>query len=218
MARAATSALLAAAGVLLALSERARWWPACRWGDLDAATCGRRQDHRFDQIVPAQPWTRLGEASLLAGLALVALGLAVALLLPLLSGRHDRGRRWLPGLVPAAGAVGAGAATLLAYATGDAVGGPLPGLAVYVWALTVPVALVVAGLRADGGDRTRRAPRWLVVGLVCTSTPLVQHLVAPVLVPYRSADTTPWTWAVSGVLLVVAAWAVWPATRRTPSG
>ncbi len=216
-ARAATSALLASAGLLLVLSERARWWPSCRLGRFDAAACELRQDHRFDQIVPAQPWTPLGGSSLLAGLALVALGLAVMLLLPLLSGRHDRPRWWLPGLLPAAGVVGAGAATLVAHASGHPAAGPLPGLAVYVWALTVPALLLVSGLRAPASDRRDRLTRWLAIACVGASTPLVQFFLARTLVPNRSPDTTPWTWAASGLLLGVAAAAAWVATRRTTS-
>lgn len=217
-ARTAASLLLVVAGVLLVLSERARWSSACSWGDFDTAACLLRQDHRFDQIVPGRSWTSLGSSSLWAGLGLLALGVALALLVPLISGRHDRVRRLVPGLVPAAGIVGAGVATLTAYATGHAAGGPLPGLAVYVWALTAPVVLLVSGLRAPTVDRPARIARWFVIGCVSASTPLVQYVVSPALVVYRSSGTPPWAWAASGVLLVAASLAVRPATRRTTSG
>lgn len=132
-ARAASSRLLATAGVLLVGSERVRWWPVCGFGGFDTTACELRQDRRFDQIVP------------------------------LLSGRHDRFRRLVPGLVPAA-------------------------------------------------DRHGVVARWLVVGCTSASTPLVQYFLSPLLVLDLPTGTAPWSWAVSGVLLVVAP--VSPCGRR----
>ena len=47
------------------------------------------------------------------------------------------------------------------------------------------------------------------------ATPLAEVMFGPLLVGYMSHDSTPWTGAVTGALLVAAACVVWPATARS---
>ncbi|MQW76714.1 hypothetical protein GHK92_12580 [Nocardioides sp. dk4132] len=223
--RALVSLLLAVSGLLAVAGARERWWPACRRGDFDAPRCLARQGDRFDYMALREPWVPVGHAAELAGASYAALALALALLPWLLL----RGPRRLV----AAASVVLGASLLplawLLWASGRAgevvevplltplvVGGVLLGP--LVLAAVVAASLVPGALRRGPASRLQQRARLLLAVLVVLCGPLGQVavglLIAPVLLGYVSHDTTPWTEAVNGGLLVLAALAAWPATGR----
>ena len=211
--RAVVPALMSASGVLMILSARERWWPACRLGDFDAPDCSSLQDHLYDFMLPSEPWVPVGAAAQVGAGALLLLGLALLFLPWLLGGDH-----W-PAVTLPLGAVLAATTLVIAMVTwwssvsGRAV--EVPGLAwvVWLWILS-PVALLITVFSIENADRWPSIPwRLLVAVLVSASTPLGEFFLAPALLGYVSYDTIPWSEAVSGAFLVVAGFALWPATR-----
>jgi len=221
----ATSALLlAASGLLTIAAARERWWPACTSGGFDDPQCLTRQDNAYDFVVPTDPWIPVGRAAELSGLATAALALAVGLLPWLLARSRPLAASTasaalsLP-LVPVA------VTAVVSGHTGVALEAPflLPAALwwFFGWPFTVIVVLCfVPLLRTPGAARAQQTARGLLAALLCLSTPLSQVLLAPLVVGYHSHDTAPWTEAVGGAVLVVAALALWPAAahRRGPLG
>ncbi|NPC97813.1 hypothetical protein [Nocardioides sp. zg-DK7169] len=211
--RALVSLLLGASGVLTLAGARERWWPACRPGAFDSRACLLVQDDRYDP-------TRAVEQ--LASLSYAALAVPVALL-PWLLGMRPR-------LAVASGALLGGTLALVAAGTwspelpAERLVEPLLAVAVASWVLLSPLAVVlVVGTSALAPDpelvpRSQPVARGVLAAVLCLATPVPQYLLAPLVVAYSSHDTTPWTGAAGGVLLLVAALVVWPATGgRAPA-
>lgn len=210
--------LLATSGLLLVAAARERWGAVCLpWGDYETHACLMRQDHRYDFLLPADPWDRVGEDATLAGVALLLLGVAAAGIPVLLLGA---GRARMPAWARAGGwagtallsatFLGAGWVTLQAGLTGDAPAeSPEYGIG---WLLAWPAALVALALVGEALGLPGGRWRWLAVVLLVLSTPLATFLlVEPLAMGYMSYDTAPWTEAWSGVLMVLAAPALWRA-------
>jgi len=209
--RAAVAALFSFAGALWVAAAAQRWWPACKRGDFDTVGCLKLQDHLYDYVAPTAPWVPVGNAAQLAGVAMALLAVGVTLL-PWL---------WVPSrpLVCLAVAVPALAVLLIGGSTWNAglshealTVGLVP--TILVWSFGLPIALVVAATTSRDGHTAQRTTRWRVVitVLIAMATPLAEVMFAPMLVGYMSHDSTPWTGAVTGALLVTAGCAVWPAT------
>jgi hypothetical protein len=220
LARSATSVLLAGAGVLFVAAAWQRWWPACRRGGFDTDACVQLQSHEYDYLVVAAPWTPVGHSAVLAGLALLVLAIAAALLpFVLLPGWRLRFRLPLAA-VPAASLALLGVQGLASGVTGSAVSVPLTGPAVVVWGFAVPVLLVLWAGAVLQSDPDRRTAWGLVLAVVLiASTPLpVLLILGPIAVDYVSYDTAPWSEAVMAVPLALAALLVWPATAAASGG
>ncbi|MBD3925053.1 hypothetical protein IEZ26_10510 [Nocardioides cavernae] len=216
--RAAVAALIALAGALWVAAAAQRWWPACKLGDFDAVACIQLQDHLYDYVAPTAPWVAVGNAAQLAGVAMTLLAIGVTLL-PWL---------WLPRrplvclavAFPALSVLLIGGSTWHAGLSHEALAaGVLP--TILVWSFGLPIALALAAATSRDDHTARRTTRWRVVVtvLIAMATPLAELIFAPILLGYMSHDSTPWTGAVTGALLVAAGCAVWPATSgpRRPS-
>ena len=215
--RALVSLLLAVSGLLAIAGARERWWPVCRPGDFDSPGCLTLQDDRYDHTALPEPWVPVGHAAEIAGASYAVLAVVVALLPWLLMRTRPRVAA-ATGLVLGGTALPVAAALWLSGRAGEVVDVPLVSASALTWALLWPVAAgisVVATLRTHGGGA-----RVLLAALLCLCSPLGQVvvglLVAPTLLGYVSHDTTPWTEAVTGGLLLLAALAAWPATRPRP--
>jgi hypothetical protein len=219
LARSATSVLLASAGVLFVAAAWQRWWPACRRGGFDTDACVQLQSHEYDYLLVAEPWTPVGHAAELAGLALLLLAGAAALL-PFVLLRGWRLRFRLPlAAVPAASLALLGVQGLASGVTGRVESVPLTWPAVVVWGFAVPVLLVlwVAAVLQSNPDRRTASGLVLAVVLIA-STPLpVLLILGPIAVNYVSYDTAPWSEAVMAAPLALAALLVWPATAAAPA-
>jgi len=195
-ARGIVAALLAASGILMYVASHRRWAKVCGWGETGGDPCLARQDHRYDFLLPSDPWQPVAGTAQLAGCSVLLFAVAL-LLLPAALGA---GR---PRLLLASAAVAAvptvdGAVATLRSGTAGEVVPPLLGTPSTVgWLLLTPVLLVVLAFRVRG------AARVAVVALVL-STPLVGGLTYGI-GPY---DARPWYEGMSGALIVVAAAAV----------
>jgi hypothetical protein len=209
--RGAVAASIALAGALWVAAAAQRWWPVCKRGDFDAVACLELQDHLYDYVAPTAPWAPVGSAAQLAGVAMALLALGVTLL-PWL---------WLPRrplvclavAVPALAVLLIGGLTWSAGLSHEALDiGVVPTL--LVWSFGLPIALGMAAATSRDDHTLQRTTRWRVgiTVLIGMATPLAELVLAPMLVGYRSHDSTPWTEAVTGLLLVTAGCAVWPAT------
>lgn len=185
--------LLVAAGGLMSAASWQRWADACRWGDGDTRACLTRQDHRYDFLVPTTGWEPVGTAAELAGVSLIVLAVAFALLPWATTDRRPGrvGRVALTGAVLAQVAVGV--ATLLSGTSGEVVRPVTAALAVYLWLLWPPALLVRFGLGARGWARA-----------ACVLLLLATPLVAALTYANGSFDARPWWEAVSALLTVGA--------------
>lgn len=223
--RSAASLLLLASAALFVTAAAQRWWPACRRGLFDTDACLRLQDHRFDYLVLSEPWTPVGQAAQLAGVAMLLLAGAGAVLPFVLA--HGTLRLQVPTALAAAAAPAIqGVHAWTSGAAGQVQPSPASAAATTVWALAVPVALLAWAVRyraSDDGPHRRRWALALAVALTA-STPVPLVLLGPLVVGYASHDTAPWSDAVIALPLAVAAVLVWKvgpsATRgaRTPAG
>lgn len=218
--RVVVSGLLATSGVLYLMAASQRWWPACKLGRFDEPGCVRVQNDDYGYLVPSGPWTPAGDAAQLAGIALVCLAVAVAVLPWLWAPRHVGVA--LATCVPAAAIALMGVTTWGAGLSGSSVSGaegwvPLAGI---VWCFGLPsVLLIAAVVRMDDGPPG--TTRWRVVAalLLGLANPLADYVIGSAAVGYVSHDYTPWVEAVSAVLLVSAALVTWPSTLgRAPAG
>ncbi len=208
----AVSALLVGSGTLEVAAARERWWPACPLGGFDAPACVRLQSHEFDFLTPADPWIPLGQAATLGGLSLLLLALAMGIL-PWLLAAQSRSVTAAASLLMGLGALQNGIVTLRSGQVGRPVLGAVLGPAGWCLLLGLLLMFVVAST-PEPGDEPRPGIGWplTLVGLLASSILLVQLLIAPIVLAYTSYDTTPWTEAVDGAVLLLAALAVWPAT------
>jgi hypothetical protein len=86
--------------------------------------------------------------------------------------------------------------------------------AILAWSFGMPLVLAAAAATSRDDHTAQWTTRWRVVVsvLIAMATPLGEVMFAPILLGYLSHDSTPWTGAVTGALLVTAGCAVWPAT------
>ena len=215
------SVLLVAAGLVAFAAAAERWWPACQFGTFDTERCLELQDHMYDYAWPREPWTSVGNAAELHAISLLLLAVAVALLPHVVLGLGPgRGLTWLVSY----GVAAAGFATLslMVWLSGWT-GTPQEGLAmrasgvVLVWGWLV---LLIATLCREVLDESPRPGRpWRVFVVLCFlgATPWSEFFLGPVWVGYTSHDTAPWVEGVSGVWLVLAGLAAWPAAARQAS-
>ncbi|OFE16319.1 hypothetical protein BA895_19270 [Humibacillus sp. DSM 29435] len=204
--------LLSGSGVLMIMASRERWWPACRLGDFDAPDCLTLQDHRFDFLPPTEPWVPVGAAAQVGAGSMVLLSLALLFLPWLLGGAQRPVVTLLVGAVLVAPLLTLAVMTGRSGLSGRVVAGPGLEWVYWLWILT-PIALLLMVFAFQIAD-PRPGIEWrlLVVGLVSVSTPLGEFFIAGALLGL-SYDTTPWSEAVSGVFLVAAGLALWPAIR-----
>lgn len=218
------SALLALSGALTIAASAQRWWPGCRLGQFDSASCFPLQDNAYD-LLPAAPWIPVGIASELYGVALLVLAVAV-LLMPLAL----MGRRPGPAVGTAAVMVAAclgtfGFFSVLSGLAGRVVAapGPLEGIAVFGWILGLPVFVLAASFSvgtAPADEPLRELTgrqvggRLVLTACLAASNPLGGLLLAPLFLGYTSHDATPWSEAVAGVLLIIGAAALLLAAPR----
>jgi hypothetical protein len=216
--RAATSALLAGAGMLFVAAAWQRWWPECRRGAFDTDACVRLQSHEYDYLFVAEPWTPVGHAAELAGVALLLLAGAAALLpVVVLPGWRLRFRLPLAA-VPAASLALLGVQGLVSGVVGHVVSVPLTSAAAMVWGLGVPVLLVLWMAAVLQSDPDRRTGWGLLLAVVLiASTPVFVFVaLGPLVVQYVSYDAAPWSEAVMALPLFLAALLVWPASAARP--
>lgn len=211
---AATSTLLAGSGVLTIVAAAQRWWPACQLGGFDTAECLRLQDHRYDFAGPSAPWTPVGAAAELQGVATLLLAVAVLFLPGLLTGRRPRPPYILAAVLVSAGFAVDALATWLSGRAGELVTLPWPWPLGLLWVIAWP-ALLFGSAVADTSVPLRVwTGRWaVVVCLLASTTFITQLLLAPMFLGYSSYDTTPWSEVVTGALLITAAVFLGPATH-----
>ena len=166
----ALSLLLAGAGTLQVAASAQRWWPACRPGDFETAACLRLQSHTYDFVVPSAPWVPVGHASVLAGLSLLLLGLAVTGLPLLLRPGRRPVLAWLLCAVLGLSQLLAGVSTVASGLLGRAVGElgtPFVAFVLLGW----PVALTLTSILMVGRVRRPAAGWLLLIVLLTASTP-----------------------------------------------
>ena len=209
---AATSVMLAAAGLLTVAAGAQRWWPACRWGSFDAGACIRVQDDSYDHTLPLDPTVPIGTAAQLQGAALLVLAAAVVLLPTVLAGRSAGRILHLAAVVVSVGVAVVGVASWRTGPLGEGSSSPWLQLGGALWLLGLPVLVLVAVAAAPESRRRVEAGRWGVAAFLVAANPVLTTLyLAPVLLGYTSHDTTPWTEAVTGASLLGAALCLWPA-------
>lgn len=212
------SAALLSSGLFMVAASTARWWPMCRPGLYDTDACLIRQDHLYDFVLVDEPWAPVGSAAEFAGISMLLLALAMAVLPSVLS-RRPRPLTWVIGAVLAVGYALVGIQALVSGLSGEVVllPGPIVSGAIASIVIFWPACATVWWLIAVAGADWRPRNGW---GLALASTLMLASpgalfiLVGPAVVNYVSHDTTPWTEAVGGCLLVLAAALVWPAVLR----
>jgi hypothetical protein len=212
------SAALLSSGLLMVVASAERWWPMCRPGLFDTDACLTRQDHLYDFVFVAEPWTAVGSAAEFAGISMLLLASAMAVLPSVLS-RRPRPLTWVIGAVLAVGNAFVGLHALLSGLNGEVVSlpGPIVSGAFASMVIFWPAWATAWWLIAVSGADWRPRNWWglaLAVTLMLASPGALFILVGPMVVNYVSHDTTPWTEAVGGCLLVLAAALVWPAVLR----
>jgi hypothetical protein len=220
-----TSTLLAVSGVFTVAASAQRWWPACRIGAFDSNRCPELQDHLYDYINPSDPerpvdgnaaWVPLGSAAELHGVGMLVLAVAVLLLPWVLAGRWPGWKLTIAALVVSAGVAVAALPTLLSGLEGEAVSLPHMWLPQVLLVLGIPALLIVSAMRATPGPRRVEMARWTVVlCLAVANNMMVTYLMAMVILMYGSYDTTPWTEAIGGVLLIGASIALWLSNHHS---
>ena len=203
-----SAVLMVLGGVASAAASVERWWPECRWGQLESGGCGRLQDNLYDYIVPADPWVPIGSAATTAGVGGLLMGTGLVLLLPTHAARRQQ---WLLAVVVAAIAfvtLHDGAATLLSGRAGRPVDVSFLAAGRGPWEIVLPFALaaLVFRLRATGTRwKGWDGPAPLVVSLLLfVVAPFLELVVLPL-----SHDAPPWSGAVTAMSMVVVAVAAW---------
>ncbi len=219
--------LFVVAGGLSIMAARLRWGPACSDG-FDTVPCVLIQDHRYDYLLPTEPWDPIPGAAELAGMSYVLVAVAIALVFAAV--RSAWWVRLLQALLVLS-VLFVGVTTVLSGRAGVPVE-PATSVAASLmplWMVAPPMALMILFTRwalgpEDGGLLPAFAwASW--AGLLVLATPLPEYFVISLAVGYTSHDTTPWTGAASGVLLVLAgivllaglAWNLMQRSRRVQS-
>ncbi|MGN0063806.1 MAG: hypothetical protein ACI379_06155 [Nocardioides sp.] len=198
--------LLGLSGSLMIAASAQRWAAPCPWGEpTSTPQCELRQDHRYDFLLPSDPWQPLGGAAQLAGWSLLVLAVAY-LVLPWTLLRGGAGRlATAAGIVLAAATTDVGAATLRSGLAGSPVD-PVSGIAaVWIWALVAPAFLILLALPSalpDGTLDTRR-PRGLARAALVPLA-LATPIVAAFTYAVGSYDARPWWEAYNGALTATA--------------
>jgi hypothetical protein len=205
--------LLAASGLLMVAAAAERWLPSCGLGSFDIEACLRMQSHAYAFGTPREPWVAVGQALELHGFGLLLLAAAVVLLPTVLTGRRPGGLISAAAWVVAVGVAAVGTTTWLSGMAAAVV--TVPGLWVgaVLWLVGLPALVICVAATASPARGGVEAGRWAVVALVLASHPVVDLVLTPLLVGYVSHDVTPWTGAMSGLLLVAAGVAVWLLAR-----
>jgi len=210
-----TSTLLAISGVLTFAGSAQRWWPACRVGAFDSGRCPELQDSAYDYVAPSSPESLIGTAAELHGTGMLLLAVAVLLLPGLLNGRQPSRTLTFAATVMSAAVAFAALPTLISGLEGEVVSLPLMWLPWVLYLLGLPALLIVSAAGAAPAPGRVWLARWAVVNcLVVASNPLIQFFVAPAIFLYTSHDTTPWTEAIGGVLLIGASVFLWLTLHR----
>jgi hypothetical protein len=204
-------------GIACAAASVERWWPECRWGQLESAGCGRLQDNLYDYIRPTDPWVPIGSTATMAGVGGLLMGAGLVLLLP--THVAHRGQRLLALVVGAVAFVTLhdGAATYLSGRAGRPVDVSFLAGVRGAWEIVVPFALaaLVFRMRATGARwKGWDGPAPLVVSLMLfVVAPFLELVFLPL-----SHDAPPWSGAVSAMSMVVTGVAAWclPRWSATP--
>lgn len=198
--------LFVLAGWLSILAARLRWGEACA-GGFDSGPCLLIQDHRYDYLLPTEPWDPIAGAAQSAGTSYLVLALAIALVC--VAVRSAAWGRVLQVLLVLS-VLSVGVITVLSGRAGAPIE---PATTVALWLLLVgvvvgPIALVVFVTHGAAGPVSHGLMpplAWaLWVGLLVLATPLPEYFLVSIAVGYTSHDTTPWTGAASGVLVALA--------------
>ena len=216
--------LFLVAGGLSIAAARLRWGPACGDG-FDTAPCVLIQDHRYDYLLPTEPWDPVPGAAEIAGVSYIVIGLAIALIFAAV--RSAVWVRMLQALLVLSVLL-LGVTTFLSGRAGVPIE-PATAVASWLmplWMVAAPMALVIMFTRWAVGpedDGLLPALAWaLWAGLLVLATPFPEYFIASLAVGYTSHDTTPWTGAVSGVMVALAgivllAGVGWNSVRRRRS-
>jgi hypothetical protein len=215
-----TPTLMMAAGLLLIAAARERWAATCPFGSsYETGACLSRQDHAYDFLAPVEPWLPVGNAAALAGAALLVLAVAAAGVPALMLGPgRAKSEGWqqtalvvVCAAVPFVGLAVIGWGTLLSGLQERALTvWPAPAYG-FAWAIGWPLVLIALAGIAVARELRGNGWRWLTVLLLVGSTPLGMVVAGPAIVGYASYDTAPWTEAAAGILLLLAAPALWRA-------
>ncbi|GIG38752.1 hypothetical protein [Cellulomonas phragmiteti] len=204
--------MLLASATLFVAAAAQRWWPACPRGSFDSEECLRLQDHQFDYLVPSDPWTPVGNAAQYAGVAMLLLAGAAAVL-PFLLMRTHWSRVPIAVVVAAAVAV-PGAQTWASGVAGSAQPAWAGLAAGLVWGVGVPALLIAWMVTRGRPDRPRTVWTTALAGALIASTPVPAWLLGLMVAGYVSHDTAPWSEAGIAVPLVVAGVLVWKVSPR----
>jgi len=200
------AAALVGSGALMYAASWQRWADACPWGARSTAACLGAQDHRYDFLVPAEPWTPIGGAAELAGLSLLVLALAVALLPWGLTGRRPGpfSALTLAATVPSVGLLGV--TNLRSGLAGQVMEVPFERAALLGWGLLLPSLIAWLAWASRGWARVGG---WVLV----TAMPF-PGIFLYWIGPY---DAAPWYEGISGILTALAGLCVLvAASGRTP--
>lgn len=200
------------AGALTVAPAWIRWHDTCGPG-LDTEACVIVQDHRFDYLLPSEPWEPIGATPLLIGLAHVLLAVGLTLLFAV-----DRSPAWarLLQAVLVGSVLGVAIVTLASAALGHPIGCEWVGIPLLLSPLIV-ATLLVEQLAQDVADWVM--PGWAWCGwaiVVVLANPLLQFVLTTILLGgYESYDTPPWDGLLSGAGFVVAGLIVLAGPART---
>jgi hypothetical protein len=164
-------------------------------------------DHLYDFLPPTEPWMPAGTAAQLAGASLLVLAVALLFLPWALTGRQP-GR---PAVVVLLAAVliviDVGQATLRAGLEGAVVRPVASNVAIWLWALVLPLMYVCLALLSRGWESVAAAV------LLILASPLVaafSYAIGP-------WDAQPWWEAISGLLTCAAGACLLVAAVRRPA-
>ena len=195
IARVVAALALLGSGVLMYAGSWQRWRSACPRGATGSDECFRMQAHEYDFWLPSgSPWYPVGNAAELAGLSMLLLAVAVALLPWALAGR-------LPGPLSLVATVAASASVALlglqclwSGLAGHVVEVPLGTPAAYGWGLVLPVLV---------GRLVAAASSWPAR---CAGVALVLALPFPGIFLYWLGpyDSMPWYEGIAGFFTAAA--------------
>ncbi|WP_395726305.1 hypothetical protein [Nakamurella sp.] len=201
-----------AAGALLIAASWSRWGVPC-WPDLDSPACLTVQDHRFDYLLPTEPWTPLGRTAHLAGVAYLMLAVGMALVFA-----AARSAGWARGLqaLLVGSALGIGLVTLASARAGEPIGFEW---VILPWLLSpLLVATILVDIVSLSDDRAVLSDRaWCAwAGMLILAHPFLGLVLTMIAVDYNPHDTTPWDGMLGGGAFVGAGLIVLTglATRR----
>lgn len=216
----AMALLLIGSAVLVILGSSQRWGADCPFGaNWDSRACGLRQSDVFDAF-PEAPWEADPGYAVLLGLSQVVLAWALVLV-PAALRLGARPWQWAAVVAASLGAFVVGTVTAVSGMVDRAVDVPGFGLGLFLWAFGMPAALFLLMWRPFADSPPLGGRRMLVLWLLVFTTPLLHFMfVAPLVVPYSSYDTAPWSEAAIAPLLLAAAVALKPwraAPQNSPS-